>query len=153
MARQGNLLLVLVILLVSGFTRQPASVQAASEGAQAAGAAGHQGIQVDQPKVCIVVRTYWGHGKVYGDNSLARLLQSLQSQTHTRCELPSEVPALAGRSPPSSAAHGGGWEEPVNISMLACPCCAVLCAGGPSHFAMQPPRTLFLHAGGRLCWW
>ncbi|MEW5310668.1 MAG: hypothetical protein WDW38_002444 [Sanguina aurantia] len=36
--------------------------------------------------VCIVIRTFWGHGKTWGDNSLPTLLQSLQNQTHTKWE-------------------------------------------------------------------
>lgn len=36
--------------------------------------------------VCIVIRTFWGHGKNWGDDSLRTLLQSLQNQNHTRCE-------------------------------------------------------------------
>lgn len=35
------------------------------------------------PLVCIVVRTYFGHG-TYGDSSLINLLHSLKKQTHTR---------------------------------------------------------------------
>lgn len=35
------------------------------------------------PLVCVVVRTYWGHGS-YGDNALPELLASLARQTHAR---------------------------------------------------------------------
>lgn len=35
------------------------------------------------PLVCIVIRTYYGHG-TYGDSSLINLLHSLKQQTHPR---------------------------------------------------------------------
>lgn len=33
------------------------------------------------PEFCVIVRTYWGHGKRAGDAGLRRLLRSLQRQT------------------------------------------------------------------------
>lgn len=47
-----------------------------SPAAAAASAAG-------DPLICIVIRTYWGHG-TYGDSSLINLLHSLQKQTHSK---------------------------------------------------------------------
>jgi hypothetical protein len=38
-----------------------------------------------QPLVCVIVRTFWGHGSRYGDSSLSTLLHSLKSQTDPRC--------------------------------------------------------------------
>jgi hypothetical protein len=37
----------------------------------------------DLPLVCIVIRTYYGHG-TYGDSSLINLLHSLKQQSHSR---------------------------------------------------------------------
>jgi hypothetical protein len=39
--------------------------------------------QEQLPLVCIVIRTYYGHG-TYGDSSLINLLHSLKKQTHPR---------------------------------------------------------------------
>jgi len=55
------LLLLLVLLLLSLITPEAA----------------------DLPLVCIIIRTYYGHG-TYGDSSLINLLQSLKQQTHPR---------------------------------------------------------------------
>lgn len=42
----------------------------------------------DLPLVCIVIRTYYGHG-TYGDSSLINLLHSLKQQSHSRWVSPS----------------------------------------------------------------
>lgn len=39
----------------------------------------------DDQLVCFVIRTYWGHGDVWGDGSLRTILGSLQAQTDSRC--------------------------------------------------------------------
>jgi hypothetical protein len=61
---QKSVLLVLVAALCLSLT--PAAVDA-----------------VDLHHVCIIIRTYYGHG-TYGDSSLINLLQSLQKQTYPR---------------------------------------------------------------------
>jgi hypothetical protein len=38
----------------------------------------------EEPFICIVIRTYWGHGR-YGELSLAKLINSLKAQSHQRC--------------------------------------------------------------------
>lgn len=37
----------------------------------------------DGPMVCIIVRTYWGHGS-YGEYELWNMFQSLKRQTHVK---------------------------------------------------------------------
>lgn len=39
--------------------------------------------QEQQPLICVILRTYWGHG-AYGQHELWRLMHSLQSQTYTK---------------------------------------------------------------------
>ena len=42
----------------------------------------------EEPKFCVVVRTYWGHSTPDGGGGLRRLLRSLQRQNLTRCAAP-----------------------------------------------------------------
>ena len=37
------------------------------------------------PSLCVIVRTYWGHGGKEEDRGLRALLRSLQAQPLTRC--------------------------------------------------------------------
>ena len=79
---------LLLLLLASGALRGPAA------GARAAPAPAPAPAAPPPPLVCVVVRTYWGHGS-YGDNALGGLLLSLAQQTHTKCA--------------RAAARAGGW--------------------------------------------
>lgn len=42
-------------------------------------------VSEDAPLLCFVVRTFWGHGAQYGDDSLHILLESFRNQTVGRC--------------------------------------------------------------------
>jgi hypothetical protein len=80
--RSSYLLAFIVIISCSG-TREPRSLLRRGP-ALAPLAAGAAAADAEAALVCVVVRTYWGHG-TYGDNSLSELLYSLGQQTHTRC--------------------------------------------------------------------
>ena len=68
--RKALLLCALALCLAACTSgEQPAAATAAAAG--------------EEPFICIVIRTYWGHGK-YGDLSLKKLLSSLQAQKHQR---------------------------------------------------------------------
>lgn len=58
-----------------------AVLPAASPAASAAGAIASGAADRKQPAICMVVRTYWGHG---GDGGLRRLLTSLQQQSNPK---------------------------------------------------------------------
>lgn len=64
---------LLLLLFLSCLVAVPSSSATAADGAA----------DDEQPLVCIVIRTYYGHG-TYGDSSLINLLHSLKQQTHPR---------------------------------------------------------------------
>lgn len=54
-----------------------------------------------QPVVCFIVRTYWGHGDLFGDGSLRKLLAALQRQEeHVRCVVNWNCSSLDSAAPP-----------------------------------------------------
>jgi hypothetical protein len=81
-----HLLATLLLLSCGTWPRSGARRGGGGGGASAAAAAAAPAAPpgADVPLVCVVVRTFWGHGS-YGDNSLPNLLWSLAKQTHPRC--------------------------------------------------------------------
>jgi hypothetical protein len=40
-------------------------------------------VDTSQPLVCIIIRTYWAHGK-HGDMNLQKILKGFQDQSHSK---------------------------------------------------------------------
>jgi hypothetical protein len=69
MGRSKALLLLLCVLAACAATHTAGQADA--------------GNAIEEPFICVVIRTFWGHGK-YGDMALKKLIQSLTAQKHQR---------------------------------------------------------------------